>query len=32
MAKVWAGSQARVSRLEARPMATIQEAADVGAH
>ena len=29
MAQLWAGSQARMTRLEARPIATLQEAADV---
>jgi len=32
MAQVWSGSQARVSRLEARPIATVQEVADVRSH
>ena len=32
MAQLWAGSQARVAHLESRPLATIQEAADVAAH
>jgi hypothetical protein len=32
MAQLWAGNQARVTRLETRPVATIQEAADVAAH
>jgi hypothetical protein len=32
MAQLWAGNQARVGRLEARPVATLQEAVDVPAH
>lgn len=32
MAQLWAGSQARLSHLEARPIATYQEAANVAAH
>jgi len=32
LAQLWAGSQARVTRLESRPVATLQEAADVAAH
>jgi hypothetical protein len=32
LAQLWAGNQARVSRLEARPAATVQEVADVAAN
>jgi len=31
MAQLWAGSQARLMRLETKPVATVQEVADVAA-